>query len=170
MRNIFILTVIWLFFSCSEEQNENNEENPFSELKIDLYSDGSPKLIGYTIGGEKTGEWREFEENGNISRQMNYINGKLNGKLIEYRFGELFSITSYKDGEPHGETIAYQIGKGELLEEGQYDMGKYVGLWFRYNDGELLSIREYRGDTAIYIYENPKFHQDLDVPPPPPKN
>lgn len=170
MRRTLILTGIWLFVSCSEVQEKDINTKKSSELKIERYSDGSPKLIGYVVDGKKAGEWREFEENGNLSRLMNYKNDRLHGKLIEYRFGELFSITGYKEGEPHGETVAYQVGEDKILEEGQYDMGKYVGLWFRYDDGELLSIREYKGDTANYIYENPKFYKGTDTPPPPPEN
>ncbi|WP_157966102.1 toxin-antitoxin system YwqK family antitoxin [Cognataquiflexum aquatile] len=135
-------TVLILVFSCNSKE-EVLIEDPILTIQTD--DDGNIQLVGYTILGKKEGEWREFRQE------------------------RLFSIRNYKNAIPHGREINYEIDSGKVLEDGCWNNGERVGLWYFFQDGVLVSVTEYKNDVGKIIYHNPKFKNAGEIPPPPPE-
>ncbi|MCH7403561.1 toxin-antitoxin system YwqK family antitoxin [Belliella kenyensis] len=136
--NYYFLT-IWLTFIGCQEKSERIES---SFLQIEINEEGLLEKIGKTVDGVKEGEWRIF------------IHGKL------------YSIQNYKNGLLHGKETNFEPS-GKKLEEGQWELGLRVGIWYFYDDGILVSVTEYENDSGKIIYHNPKFKYTDEIPPPP---
>lgn len=138
-----LLAIMYLlFFGCSEKEGTKNKD--LTKLVIEKNDDGSIKKIGYTLGGQKNGEWKNFNKN------------------------RLSSIISFKKGTEHGKAIWYDICSGTITIDGQYDMGKPIGLWYNYLYGELITVVNHKGNTVETVYEHPLFKAQGWPPPPPP--
>ena len=146
MKSSIQILVIISFLPVNCSNSKEGIEKERSKLVIEKYDNGQLQYIGYKVGDKKVGEWREF------------------------RRGKLFTISNYHQGTKHGKEISYESCTGKILEKGQYEMGKHVGLWYWYSNGELVSIMEYKNDSSELIYHNPKFQNEGDLPPPPPEN
>ena len=140
LLNILPLATAIVLVGCSKI--ENSEKSGEKKLVLESYENGELYLIGFKISDQKVGEWRLF------------------------RKGRLFSISNYHEGILHGKEISYEPCTGKVLEEGYYDMGKRIGLWYFYNNGELVAVREFKNDIPKIVYHNPKFK--YEGPPPPP--
>jgi antitoxin component YwqK of YwqJK toxin-antitoxin module len=132
-----------LITACSDSKKEQ-EVKP--ELVIEKRENGEIKFVGYKIGDRRVREWRTFRKN------------------------RLFSISNYHAGVQHGKETSYEFCTGKILEEGQYDMGNPIGLWYRYLDGELVAVSEYNDGESTIVYHNPKFKNASEIPPPPSEN
>ena len=134
-----------LILSCSQQKSsETAIEGP--KLVLEYNDNGDLKMVGYTIDNKREGEWRFFRKQ------------------------RLFSIQNYHDGTQHGTEVSFESCTGKVLEEGQYEMGEPVGLWYFYNNGELVALKEYEDGEPVIVYHNPKFKNASGVPPPPPEN
>ena len=141
---LYFFVTSLLAVSCSKQGEEENKG--LAKRVIEKHEDGSPTRVGYTINGKRTGEWRLFLRN------------------------RLAGVINFKDGLTHGKETWYNRCSGRIIEEGYNDMGKPVGLWYNYDEGELIVIVEYKGDSSEFVYHNPKFRDATGVPPPPKRN
>lgn len=137
MNKISILWFIIIIITVCCNQAENRN----------LHFDGDDQIvnrIGYMVNDRRVGEWREF------------------------RRGRLFQITNYNEkGMLHGRSIAFEICSGKVMEEGMYENGVSSGLWYFYQNGILVTIREHFGDSSSLVYHNPKFKNTSEIPPSP---
>lgn len=150
-KNRIILSLMYLclstlLVSCSQLESPKGTNEPGLKLVTKYHNDGNLKMIGYTIDNKKEGKWKFF------------------------RRQRLFSIKNYEKGVLHGKTISYEFCTEKVLEEGQYDMGQPVGLWYFYDDGEIVAIREYDNGKPTIVYHNPKFKNASEIPPSPPED
>lgn len=145
LRCLYLCLLI-LIVGCSPSESPKDVERSESRLVIEHYENGDLNMIGHTIDNKKEGEWRLF------------------------RRQRLFSVQNYHEGVQHGKEVSYDWCTGKVLEEGQYEMGEPVGLWYFYDDGELVAIREYNDGESTIVYHNSKFKNASEMPPPPPKN
>lgn len=136
----FFLGISIMFISCNQKI-EVKMATP--ALKIETNIKGEVQMVGYTVHDQKEGEWRE------------------------YRNGALFSIRNYKNGVMHGKQTTYEVNSCKIIEEGQWEDGIPVGLWFFYQEGVLVSITEYKNENGQIEYHNPKFKYADEIPPPP---
>lgn len=85
----------------------------------------------------REGDWIFYHENGNISEEANYIDGKLNKVYKAYHSnGQLLKVFNYESGTLVGEYQQYNK-KGALLEKGEYNKdGELITQSFYYNLGE----------------------------------
>ncbi|MFH1159366.1 MAG: hypothetical protein V1733_00250 [bacterium] len=124
--------------------------------------------------GEKDGLSEEFDENGTLIEQGEYLNGLEDGPWIQ-RIGDFYQRGSYRDGLRTGMWVSYQLidgetgtdsllifqgafiddlpdGKhtyywenGKVRDEGIFVMGKKEGNWSKYNyDGSLFLVITYQ--------------------------
>ncbi len=112
-----------------ENGNENDstvihpvsDPNAVEGLNTVRYPNGIIKAKGYCSGGKKTGEWQAF-----------------------YEDGLLWSDEHFTEGYPDGPVTVYYDSFGKKRYEGQYRMGKPVGIWkYMKQDGTLIRTANY---------------------------
>ena len=96
----FALLFIILISSC---QNQNRKI-------IEFYADGKPKFV--YVFSKKSDVYRDklingkelgYDSLGNLIREIDYVNGKLNGKeMIYYPNGHIKSITTVRNDSAYG--------------------------------------------------------------------
>ncbi len=96
---------------------------------------------------EKTFERVEHYENGQVSRRINIINGKREGKMTDYyNDGKLMAERYFVQGEQNGKTVIY-YPSGQIKEVQYYTAGKKQGgdtLW--YEDGKIQFVTTLKDD------------------------
>ena len=103
---------------------------------------------------------KEYNDNGSVLFEVEYLNGEINGKGKKYLYGDLIFEGEYLDGERNGNGKEYQYGK--LIFEGEYlynqkRKGKfYINNNLEY-EGEYLNERKFNGkgydEKGNVIYE-----------------
>lgn len=141
MKKLLYILTIFFLVGCSK--TNKLQDTVETELVMEKRDNGELYLIGHKKGDQKVGEWRIFRKD------------------------RLFSVLNYHEGVQHGKEISYESCTGKVLEEGYFDMGKRVGLWYFYTDGELVAVTEHKNDISEIVYHNPKFKNAGEVPPPP---
>ncbi|MBO6495454.1 MAG: hypothetical protein JJ978_07810 [Roseivirga sp.] len=137
---ISLLLILTTFaFSCSQSSEEKISEPTFA---IEKHTDGSLRAVGELVNGEKHGEWSFF------------VNDRLS------------AIIFFENGLKNGKETWFDRCSGRIIEQGDNQRGQPFGLWFRYSNGVLKSIKEYHGDSSNYIYKN-DIDDDLEIPPSP---
>lgn len=126
-------------------------------IKGKLVSEGKMK------GKDRIGEWVYYQEKSkNVMTRENYVNGKLDGKLITYYPNEkITEEANYKNGIKEGEDnyyspdgillkkllykenqlqgpAFYYDAFGNVVIEGFYKADKKHGLWKYYKDGKVV--------------------------------
>ena len=92
----------------------------------DFWDNKMPKLTGIMIKNKREGLWKEFNRNGQILFETNYLNGKKHGICKEwYPKGILRQEGTFKNGLKDGFVILYKPDK-DIKEKGYYKDGKIV--------------------------------------------
>ena len=99
--------------------------------------DENGNIIYELINGN--GKVKEYNINGTLSFEGEYLNGKKNGKVKEYNTnGNLIFKGRYKNGKKNGIGKDYQLN-GKLRFVGEYSNGKRNGIGYEYdNNGNLI--------------------------------
>ena len=131
-----------------------------------FYPNGKPLVQGEYKDNMKVGEWREYFENGRLKNVTNYklikrktkFNDQILSKMVVYESKmhgpfesysqEDYKLTEkgeYKEGEKHGEWIAYFPGGRMPAVVSEYKEGKLHGTMKQYSRrGELLQAMDYK--------------------------
>ncbi len=101
-------------------------------------SNGESKGSTGVPNSEREGLWRFWHENGQLSQEGNYLNGKVEGlRRWWYENGQLEQEENSVNGKEEG-LIRLWHENGELKQEGNYVNGKAEGLYVRwYENGQL---------------------------------
>jgi protein TonB len=116
---------------------------PHTGLVVGLYKSGEMREKGNTDKGKKTGIWNIYDDSrydNKIIRTDTYLNGKKNGKSIEYftncnpyRNRDCIKfISNYKDDFLNGTWETFN-SSGQLTTTGNYSDGLKEGEWIVYN-------------------------------------
>lgn len=122
------------------------------------YSNGTPKIKGSYVKGNKTGDWSEWYENGQLKLQAAYDKGKLNGAYSRwFENGQQQVIGIYNKDLISGLWIVWN-SKGEKISEGEYVANKRENLWTYYNAGKKWAEGNYLGNLqdGQWIYWDDK--------------
>ena len=105
--------------------------------------DENGNVIYELINGK--GKVKEYDYQGKIKFEGEYLNGKRNGKGKEFWDGELYFEGEYLNGERSGKGKEYDhYNNRKLRFEGEYLNGERNGKGKEYNkDGELIFEGEY---------------------------
>jgi len=102
------------------------------------YKNGNLEMVGTTINGKLSGEFKYYYENGNIKIIDHYRKGKSHGKTITYyKNGNIEGIINYVDGIKYGE-YKYYYENGNLNSEGTYKNNKEIGRWKYFSKNGVL--------------------------------
>lgn len=99
--------------------------------------------------GEKNGPYKEWNQNGSLSSEGAYQDGKLHGEIKSYSNSTLHVIETYENGVLNGyyEKYCTSDGKncktGDIIKSGIYVNEKKNGFWSTYKFGELEFKEEY---------------------------
>ena len=109
---------------------------------------------GREIDGTKDGEWRYFNDNGNIETITNYKKGVQDGPTFEYHEnGKIWETYCYENGKREGAFRVYS-DKGTLIETGYYLNDKLHGKFIcYYESGEVELVGEFYEDKNIGIWK-----------------
>ena len=97
--------------------------------------------------GKKEGEFKSWDQNGQLTLQCYYKEWKLEGEFkLWYENGQLSLQCYYKDGKMEGEYKSWWEENGQLWRQCYYKDGKKEGEYKQwYENGQLRSQMYYSG-------------------------
>lgn len=118
IKVIFILTLVFTFFSCANEQNDKKNKPEVKEELVEIkdghYKEWYPgkKQLKYdgdlTKKGDREGKWNYYSEKGNLLSFTFYVEGKKNGhSVVKYPNGKIHYYGQYQDDKMVGEWVTY---------------------------------------------------------------
>jgi antitoxin component YwqK of YwqJK toxin-antitoxin module/tetratricopeptide (TPR) repeat protein len=108
-----------------------------------------------------TGKFQLTYSNGQLSEEVNYLHGKLNGTRYTWYFdGRPMSQGHYTRGIEDSSYVTW-FHNGQINTQGRYAVDEKTGLWKYYSkDGRLAETAEYKRDdldgAATYYYADGK--------------
>jgi len=111
IRFIPLLFVAFIFACSAEETSVVSEEDPETIVETvipdgdytEKHKNGTIKVKGTILGGERFGTWIGYHSNGNKASESEYRNGFLNGKTVSYYdSGRIRYIGYYENGKKAG--------------------------------------------------------------------
>lgn len=104
---------------------------------------------GSFLNGKRSGEWKTFYKNGNISNHYHFKEGQMNGELKSYHVnGQLSSVSNYINDQIEGYVINYHKN-GHKQSEGYYLKNIQDGHWYYYNNDGSLENYYYFKDGSL---------------------
>lgn len=98
----------------------------------------------YNEDGQRHGMITGYQEDGQIAREMPFVEGKLHGLYLTYADGNLIRELEYEHGERHGRLLHYYPSGEKNLEE-FFSKGKRDGTRRTWNeDGQLIAQETYK--------------------------
>ena len=139
---------------------------PGSSVKAAARKDPKGQVVmeGFVDGDKKTGEWMEYNNDGDIISINNYINGmlegpslklsfrgqvdqrvtyhldQLDGPWVQYKFGKVMETRSYKNGKLDGSVKIFDAKTYKLRQETEYKDGLQDGYFRYYDDDGNVSV------------------------------
>lgn len=149
---IFIASTI----ACSRDGKFVSRESSGGEVMYYFNEDAaSIASVGLMNENGKQGEWVIFDSGGKISKTETYLNGVLDGPVVEFLCCKKFSTYTFDNGVLEGEIIYYS-SEGYVSSRGNFKNGKLNGVWIDFIDGEILSISKHEDDKQTTVFENPR--------------
>jgi len=139
----------------------------------DYYINNRLQMTGYLnepVNTARHGDFKWFNETGNVFQTGRYVNGKKDGELVFYfDNGQIENVENYKNGIFHGPFSGY-YENGQMKVEGKYVDGNLDGIIkYWYSNGQLKSYHEFDNGKRVgkrqyydlagniveeYLYEN----------------
>ncbi|MEY4991486.1 MAG: hypothetical protein RI948_352 [Bacteroidota bacterium] len=118
LKVLFILTLIFTSFSCTNKQNDKKNKPEVKEELVEIkdghYKEWYPgkKQLKYdgdlTQKGSREGKWNYYSEKGNLLSFTFYVAGKKNGhSVVKYPNGKIHYYGQYQDDKMVGEWVTY---------------------------------------------------------------
>lgn len=123
------------------------KEGPF----VYYYKNGSKKSEGEFINNLKAGEWKEWNEAGNIKAINHFKKDKMVGRNISWHDNKSISDSTILDENGNGKSFTF-YEDGTKNSEGNYTSGYKNGPWlYYYHDTKNMKSIEviYEKDSAI---------------------
>ncbi|MGM0463747.1 MAG: toxin-antitoxin system YwqK family antitoxin [Bacteroidota bacterium] len=172
LKHILTLLILLASFSAAQSQediNQTGEKGLKQGHWIKKYPDGQIMYEAWFRDGKPVGEFKRYDEEGNLSSLLNYIagtdsvkasiyhpNGYIAARGVYYKqkktgewhyFSEyienhMLLKCSYRDNKIDGLSIKYHWN-GQIAEELNYDKGIKSGRWKQYFDDGTLCLKAY---------------------------
>jgi uncharacterized protein len=113
------------------------------------FPDGKLSLKGAYKNGKKTGEWKYYNELGEMTAHDVYTPSRNRSTTRIYTAGEMRIDYSYKNGEKDSAQIYYS-SKGKVAFVLFYDEGEFTGYTHEGKDGKLLPQIRVKNGTAKF--------------------
>ena len=154
MKRIFALTLIAL--ACKFSTGQKLVGTYYDWNKI------HPKEQYYVnSAGQKNGLYKEYNQNGVVTGEYNYVNGVENGLHTDYAATQnnqrvVAAKGTFKNGELDGHLIEFcnEDGYKSKVQEGNYTTGKKTGLWKEWWCTEIFDKVYFNILKSIGSYKN----------------
>lgn len=132
-HSLFLLTLCSLFLYACGDGLELKEETDDQGYRVEYRQDPE--------SGLKQGVAREYDPDGNLTTEENYLDGELQGNRLLYApNGQIVVEENYENGKFQGEYLNYDL-QGNLTLRGQYVEGAMADKWTSYYpDGSISEI------------------------------
>ena len=123
-----------------------NGQIEYKRIYIDGKKDGQIEYERYFKDGKKVSEISyEYYSNGQISEEVNYKDGKKNGKqTVWYSNGQIMLEKNYKDDKRYGKSTMW-YSNGQIGRESNYKNEKLDGKWTNwYENGQIEKKTNYK--------------------------
>jgi antitoxin component YwqK of YwqJK toxin-antitoxin module len=147
-----------------------------SSVKMAKRKDPSGQAVieGFVEGEKKTGQWLEYDNNGDVSTIAHYVNGllegtsfklshrgqidqrtnyhlgELDGTWVQYKFGKVMETRNYKNGKLDGSVKIYDDKTFKLRQETEYKNGLQDGIFRYYDDNGNVSMEyQYKNGEKV---------------------
>lgn len=156
----FMRTGIWEYWNDNnileskiEYSWQTNKPTGSAEF---YYPNGKLKRTGtHNKEGQPADTWKYYFENGSLSEERPYQNGKIHGIDIDYfENGKIKDKAAYADGKIVGVKELYHPN-GQLLGKENYKDGKFVSFGDMFDENGTITMQSGSGSTIEY-YENGK--------------
>lgn len=95
------------------------------------------------------GYFNSFYGNNNLRQKGKFEKGLKQGKWITwFSNGKINEVVHWKGGKKHGRYMMYD-GEGKLMVEARFKEDKLHGTMISYQDGKILSKREYKNGQEV---------------------
>jgi antitoxin component YwqK of YwqJK toxin-antitoxin module len=142
---VFIMLVIMALSGCGRTDKAywpdggNKHEIPYLKGEIDglarwWYENGNMEQTVEYRNGMLDGTTTRWYEHGILSARLTYKDNLKNGLSSEWdRSGKIILEETFRNDTLHGPTRRYHTNR-KLKSEEYYDMGRYDGTWFYWNE------------------------------------
>ena len=139
------------------ERYENGQlkmEGDYDTLR-EWHENGRLKREINFVNGQMEGAYQSWHEGGERHVQANYLGGAREGGSTQwYRNGQIRETSKYKDGRPDGPYLGWYIG-GEKRFAADYVNGKIDGVLIEWSvSGEILSQQKYKNGVLVRDAKN----------------
>ncbi len=167
-RNDGVRDGLWKdYFENGELKAEGSYDNgvKVGEWKY-YYPNGKPEQTGkFNSKGKFIGQWVWYYPSGNILREEHFVNGLADGLMTEFDDeGNIIAEGDYIEGMKEGNWI---LQYGDHREEGDYSYDLRSGYWKYFNgDGNLIFEGEYIDNNPngkhYYYWDNGKIKDEIN--------
>ena len=123
MKYYLILFCFFYFSACNSQQPDNKLAFQTDTLKT-YYSNGNIKSEEIVNNGLKNGFSTYYNEDGSIYQSKCYLNDTLNGKVFNYRNGNILSEANFKSGKLDGYYLIFE--NSDTIRQLQYKNGTLI--------------------------------------------
>ena len=122
-------------------------ENGNIKVESQYFKDIEGKMVQH-------GYYKEYYESGKVEWEVNYLDGKLEGKSVEYyESGKVKREGNLVDGKLEGKWVSY-YESGKVFIEGNIVDGKREGKWVGYDEsGEVFDEDIWKDGECIEMCE-----------------
>lgn len=141
-----LLTISFLFSSCTQKPTEKVDEDLVSEIET-IWDNGNPKTVKFYKEDSMSKvlvQEKQYYPEGQLKMEGRFQNKLREGEWKSwYEDGTLWSIGTFKAGKRHGKGIVYHPN-GTKSIEGTYEEGRRIGVWKSWDEsGNLLSEQRF---------------------------
>ena len=137
------------FNKKGEQFYKSNKKGKKIEYKVH-YPNGVLKTDGVFENEIREGDWKYFDEYGNLETKEVYVKGLITDTaFIYFPNGNLSVVNVYKDGVLNGLSLNYN-SFGQLIREGLYVNGSEEKDWYSYYDNGVLSIENFYTEGSLH--------------------
>ncbi len=142
---------VWWEMSFADDQAEGllRRRHPNGQLEAEIHHVGGVKhgasrfwdkdgnLIGTCEMNRGTGVWKHLYEDGTVSQETPYENGKVRGYVRQYHRNGQLRHEQHQIGDTVDGRVRSWSEDGILLSEGVFRQGRYWGGSFLWHDGTV---------------------------------
>lgn len=136
------LLFVYLFIAC------DNSRHIAKDATVVLVKfkakNGKIRAKGILVDNKKQGLWNEFEADGDLFLQCQYLNDTLNGECLGYFSNGSPNITGYYKKGIRDSLWSFYYNNGRVRKKGFFRNGKQIGHWAYFSkDGEQVDSSEF---------------------------